>query len=631
LTFQNSKSPLLLIALSGALASVSATALPLSNGAAATPTIPAALRPVLNQTLAANAGKAYSLDGSGCLRLPRSTLQGCFDAAGAHFSDAAASPVALRLAGYGRDAHWTQPSAVEPTIAGNAVDYAHHGITEWWRAMALGYEQGFTVTQKPRGSGALTVALTASRAATPKGDGMAWDRLHYDGLSVVDAAGKSLPATMHQAHGQILIAVDDSGTTYPVTIDPTMWVEQKVVASDGVAGDTFGFSASIDGSTALIGATEGASSPLGTDNGGAGAVYVFSNQAGSWTQSAKLTAADGVDNDQFGYFVALLGDTALIGAPNATIGDNAKQGAAYVFTRGDDGNWTQTQKLAGDDGAASDQFGWSVALDGGNLAIGARGATIGDNFAQGAVYVFGNSAGNWSQVGKLSADDGAEQDQLGVAVAIHGTSVLAGAPNAVIGSNSAQGAAYLFDGSSGSWTQTQKLSSAEGAANDSFGFALALDGVNALVAAPFATVGANPFQGAVYAYTSTAGSLTPAQMITADDGQLFDVFGIAVALDHDNAIITAPFFNASQGCAYLFNHSADAGWVQQTKFVASDAIAGEGAAFGYSAAISGDSFLIGQSLASTNFDPSALTYEGAAYFYTQPASDQIFVDGFDGP
>jgi hypothetical protein len=397
------------------------------------------------------------------------------------------------------------------------------------------------------------------------------------------------------------------------------WLEQKVVASDGVAGDLLGFSVAIDGDTALVGAAQGAAS--GTDNGGHGAVYVYARQGGVWTPVQTLTADDGADNDQFGYAVALQGDAAVVGAIYATIGTNARQGAVYVFERSG-ATWAQSKKLVADDGAASDTFGWSVAIDGSEVAVGAPGVTVGGNSFQGAVYVFTADGSNWAQSGAMTADDGASPDGLGFSVAVHGDAVLAGALNAM----SAQGAAYLFTQAAGTWTQAQKITAADGAAGDSFGYALAFDGVNALVGSPFAPVGANLFQGALYPFAFAGGMLSPLPKIVTDDGQSFDVIGISVSLSGNNAVGTAPFFNGSQGTAYLFSDTG-AGWTQQQKFVASDAVAGEGAAFGYCGAISGNTILIGQALAKIGDN----TNQGAAYFYDLPQPDAIFADGFDSP
>ena len=97
-------------------------------------------------------------------------------------------------------------------------------------------------------------------------------------------------------------------------------------------------------------------------------------------------------------------------------------------------------------------------------------------------------------------------------------------------------------------------------------------------------------------------------------------------MDGDTAVFGSPFVNASQGAGYLFQLSGDDGWVQQLKFTASDSISGDGAAFGFSAAIGGGNLLFGQALATINENAS----QGAAYFYVPQIPDEIFADGFDG-
>jgi hypothetical protein len=159
----------------------------------------------------------------------------------------------------------------------------------------------------------------------------------------------------------------------------TGWIEkQKLLASDGATNEFFGYTVSLDGDTALIGAP----TRYSTDTGSA---YVFTRTTGTWTQQAKLLASDGVTGDDFGRSVSLSGDTALIGAYYDD--DNGEHsGSAYVFARTGT-TWTQQAKLTASDGAADDWFGESVALDGDTALIGAHGD---DNNGPGygSAYVF---------------------------------------------------------------------------------------------------------------------------------------------------------------------------------------------------------------------------------------------------
>src|SRR6476646_8028769 len=194
--------------------------------------------------------------------------------------------------------------------------------------------------------------------------------------------------------------------------NPLDWLEQKVTASDGTANSYFGSAAALNGSTALIGADG--------DNSFQGAAYLFTKSNGSWSQGQKLTASDGLAGDEFGYRVVLANDTLLVGAFTATVGGNASQGAAYLFTESN-GTWSESQKLTASEGGLFDNFGVSVALDARTIVVGANGATVGGNAAQGALYVFTESNGTWTQTQKLTANDGAAYDNFGLSVALEGS------------------------------------------------------------------------------------------------------------------------------------------------------------------------------------------------------------------
>jgi hypothetical protein len=162
-------------------------------------------------------------------------------------------------------------------------------------------------------------------------------------------------------------------------------LQQKLTASDGVASDRFGCSVSLSGDTALIGAEDEYDSLYLS-----GSAYVFTRSGTTWTQQAKLTAADAAAGDYFGSSVSLDGDTAFIGAYYG--GDNGvDSGSAYVFTRSGT-TWTQQAKLIASDGTYNDRFGSSVSLEGDTALIGAYfDDDNGDN--SGSVYVFTKEGG----------------------------------------------------------------------------------------------------------------------------------------------------------------------------------------------------------------------------------------------
>ncbi|MFN8440185.1 MAG: Ig-like domain-containing protein [Caldilineaceae bacterium] len=293
---------------------------------------------------------------------------------------------------------------------------------------------------------------------------------------------------------------------------------KQLIASDGTSSDNFGSAVAIDDEFVAIGAPSKAV-------GGAfsqGVVYLFQRNAGgadNWGEVKKLTASDGAASDQFGISLALNQATLAVGAYGADLNGNDAQGAAYLFARhhGRPDTWGEVRKVVAGDGAASDWFGWSVALAGDQLVVGAPFADVSSNFGQGAAYLFQRNLGGadqWAQVTKLLANDGQPDDQFGFAVATWGDWVAAGAHDADVGGNFDQGAVYIFSrnfNSGDSWSQSKKLLASDGAANDQLGAALAASEEGLVVGSHFKDVAANLDQGAVYLYLATANSVPTVQ------------------------------------------------------------------------------------------------------------------------
>lgn len=308
-----------------------------------------------------------------------------------------------------------------------------------------------------------------------------------------------------------------------------------------------------------------------------------------WVQMQDFTESDPGFDPEFGVSVALHGTTAMVGAQQAKIGDNDGQGAVYVFEKSD-GVWTRTQKLVSEDGQANDLFGDAIAFSGDTALIGAYGATINGNFAQGAVYVFTFAGGAWTQTQKISLADGQGNDNFGYSIGLSGTTAIIGADGSQVGANAFQGAAYVYDGSSGSWTQTQKLTAADGGIGDIFGYSVALDGDRAMIGA----YGNNGYQGAVYVFVNSDGTWTQTQKLLASDGSANTYFGYATALSGSTLLVGAwggnPGGNDMQGSAYVFTES-DGNWTQTQQLTASDGLPHD--KFGHSVALQGTTALIG--------------------------------------
>ncbi|MGE0884374.1 MAG: putative Ig domain-containing protein [Blastocatellales bacterium] len=381
-------------------------------------------------------------------------------------------------------------------------------------------------------------------------------------------------------------AAIDQGAAYVFTLHDSQHAAQpKLLANDGAAGDLFG-SVAMSGDTVAVGASR---DDIGT-KADQGSVYVFVRTGGGWTFQQQITANDGAANDHFGHDVSLSGNTLAVGADNAKIGANAAQGAAYVFVR--NGTiWTLQQKLyeAGIDGLPSDYFGNALALEGDTLAVGASG----QNYQRGAAYVFTRTGTIWTQQPpKLLAPDGASSDLFGVAVALSGDTVVVGAPFAKIGTQTLQGAAYVFTRNNSIWAFQRKLTASDGATANYFGQAVALYGNTAAIGAP-GNVGTNTNQGAVYVFTrsGTAPNViwTQEPRLTADDGSLGDLLGSAVALSGDTLVAGAYGRNGIQGAAYVFTRLGS--WRQQQRLTASDGQVLD--RFGNAVALSGNTIVIG--------------------------------------
>lgn len=146
--------------------------------------------------------------------------------------------------------------------------------------------------------------------------------------------------------------------------------------------DEFGRSVSISGESVIVGAY--------SDNNGAarqGSAYIFTRSGTVWTQQAKLVAPDPAANDFFGWSVAISDDRAVVGANAEDTTPNVNNGVAFVFVRTGT-TWTQQSRLMAADTDSGDEFGFSVAIDGGRIAVGADEKNLGTTSSNGAVYIF---------------------------------------------------------------------------------------------------------------------------------------------------------------------------------------------------------------------------------------------------
>lgn len=356
--------------------------------------------------------------------------------------------------------------------------------------------------------------------------------------------------------------------------------EARLTANGGAAEDRLGWAVAINGDTAIVGAPNADIS--GDTN--QGAAYIFTRSGQTWTQQQRLTVNSG---DAFGYDVAISGNTAIVSAVGNDTGEH-NPGSVHVFVR-DGATWNWRQQLTGSDAVEGDLFGQSIVISGDTIIVGAVLDTVGANTFQGSAYLFTRSGGEWTERQKLTADNGAATDLFGISVDIDGDTAIVGAT----GANSDKGAAYIFVRSAAGWEQRQELRANNGATNDLFGTSVALSGDTALIGAPGDDVGSNANQGSAYVFFRSGETWARQQKLTTPDGAANDNFGGAVALSGDTAVIGASgkdLNGEDQGAAYLFSRSGET-WSQQPRIFAASGKAED--KFGGAVAISGDSVLAG--------------------------------------
>jgi len=481
----------------------------------------------------------------------------------------------LSFLGYGYGDALTTSGVAVPRASANRVEYRRGILTEWYVNGPAGLEQGFTLNQRPQqiGRQPLTIALSLSgnltAIADENGRGLSLidsagqAHLRYAGLTAYDSAGRELRAWLEVHGGRLLLRVDDSGARYPIVVDPTV-------------------------------------------------------------QLAKLTASDGTTASWFGYSIAISGTTIVIGAPQATVGSNTYQGAAYVFVEPKTGwaNAQQTAKLTASDGAPFNYFGGSVSIDGSTIVVGAFDAYINSVPGVGAAYVYVEPSGGWAnmtETGKLTASDGVMDDFFGFSVSVSGSTVVVGEPHAAVGAAYDVGAAYVFVEPTGGWasmTQTAKLTS-NGLNGDQFGQTVSINGSTIAVGAPYAEIGSNFGQGAAYVFVEPGGGwvdLTPTAELTVSGGLADQYLGMSIATNGTAVVAGAPGVNSFAGAAFVFVEPSG-GWANMTQ--TAELTSSTGAAndlLGTSVAISGNTAVVGASHAQIGSN----SWSGAVYMFIMP-------------
>src|SRR5262245_13030281 len=326
--------------------------------------------------------------------------------------------------------------------------------------------------------------------------------------------------------------------------------QATLTGSDAAPGDNLGVSVAVDGDAILAGAFHRfAPTPA------PGKAYVFRRTGTTWAEEAKFVAPDGQNNDAFGWSVALVGDIAVVGAPLAWIGPPFGSSKVYTFVREDDGTWIYDGKLTR---PGEYTFGWSLAFDGTTLVVG---ASLGPNNSPGRVFVYERDPGGfWNFRQELSPSDLSPQAEFGNAVAVSGNHMLIGAWFNTAGSPA--GSAYFYDLSGGTWTQSAKFDAPDGAASETFGEAVTIDGDRAIVTDSGLDVNGAEDIGAAYLFQHDPDSgWKSAGTLRATGGLTGDYFGTAAAMRGSRILIGAPYYiddpsETQPGAAYLMQLAA---------------------------------------------------------------------------
>jgi hypothetical protein len=470
------------------------------------------------------------------------------------------------------------------------------------------------------------------------------DALHYRGLVVFDATNRSLPASMSinpMAGGawQLAIHVDDRDARYPLVIDPVFTTHiDRIVAPNYADNERFGTSVAMSGDLLAVGAP-GSNGPNPGETG-IGSVLLFRYQAEFrlWDFFKRIHPADAEGAAAFGSSLDLDGDTLVVGAPGDDfVADGA--GAAYLLHRDQGGSdqWGQVAKLVAADGMEEAEFGGAVAVDGGLAVIGAprHGALA---FNGGAIYLASrNPAGTWSAPVPVGGHAPQAEDQYGRAVAVSGSRVAASAYLGQSGATPVDAGIvtihdFLLDpqGSPVSHA-TVLVSDPNPSAQAFFGIALDLAGDELIVGSSNQSTGAGAGAGTVEIFRRNGmGVWQWLQELHAPDASPDDRFGSRVSISGDTLAVGAPYWDASAvivdaGCFYLFERGTGLlPWefteqaTRQTKEASSY--------YGAALSISGDGIAVGQ----PSDDGGAATDSGAVETFLRKSAAWVVVQALDG-
>ncbi len=430
------------------------------------------------------------------------------------------------------------------------------------------------------------------------------------GLTVDISADSIVVGAPFDNGGTLEVPLAAVGSAYTFLRTGVTWAQQaKLLPSiTQVAFDYFGFSVGISSDTVVVGAYL---DDLVVANDTRGSAFVFLRSGVTWAQQAQLNANDAADSDQFGFSLAIDGNNALIGIPNDDRGAISDAGSARSFDRVGIA-WSESSTVGPGDSGAGDGLGVSVSMSGNSAAVGAY---LDDNILGldvGAVYVYTLSGDNWSLQQQIIPSDGAPSDNFGVSVSLDADTLAVGAYNANPSAQADAGAVYVYLRTANVWSLQQKLTAPSPLVGEQFGTALALQNDRLVVGAPHATATVPTTvvnAGAVYLFERTANVWAAPIKITALDAGIADLYGSALSLDQDTFVVGAPgedgaLNGTNIGAAYAVFFDGN-NWIEQQKITPIGADVALGDAFGNSVSLLEDTVAIGA--AKADLPPALVT------------------------
>jgi len=384
--------------------------------------------------------------------------------------------------------------------------------------------------------------------------------------------------------------------------------DQKVLNALASDGDWFGFATAIEGNFAAVGEIYG---DIGQPNAGVVTIYEYDSGSGEWMYHSRITSPTPITSDLFGWSLAMEGDLLVVGAPAVNTSTIFDVGAVLVFAF-DGANYvyqeTLRQPVSEED--LDDNFGYSVAISNGRIAVGCTGDDDRADNA-GAVYVFvDDPVDGWTQETKLLPTSIMEEDVFGWSVSMKGQYLAVGCPGDDF-ADGGEGSAFIYETINDTWFFREFVTAPDQTLSANFGLDVAIDDDGTFLTGAIGDDENGTNRGAAYIYRRTnTTTWTLEQKLLASDPVNPASFGYRVDLEGDLAVVAArnDWNGGSPGSGSVYAFTFDGiDWNEHAKIGATDNLAGN--QFGSSVAIDQDTMLVG-----CPFCNDGANDAGAAYF-----------------